>query len=171
MADTATMNALANEARRQEIRGKVQRLRGAAEQVGTFARDLSTTSGDIARRLASAEAELAAFESGAGPGITDSFGMRTTVDNFATEERTIGQAAAIDFIKANPECSTEEAVAAWTAGVAAWLPEGQPPTHSPEGLLQLYTRNLVAWGKIPEPTWDAFRGVVIATPKDDLLNL
>lgn len=57
------------------------------------------------------------------------------------------------------------------AGVAAWLPEGQPPTQDPGGLLQLYAANLLKWGKTPDASWESFRAVVIATSKDALLSL
>jgi hypothetical protein len=169
--DQNTMNIIANEARRQELRAKVAALKAEAGAFAVVAQILSSTNGDAIRRLNQTQNELAALEAGAGPGVTDNFGMRTSVDNFATEERTVGQGAAVDFIQANPECSEAEAVAAWLDGVAAWLPEGQLPTHSPQGLLNLYIRNLMAWGKLGEPTWDSFRAFVAITPKDVLLGM
>lgn len=169
--DTTAMNALANEARRQELKTKEANLQGNADALASLAALLSQTLGDVQRRLVSVRAERAAQEAGAGPGITGAFGLRTDVDNFATEERTVGQAAAIDFIKANPDCPAEDAIGAWVAGVAAWLPEGALPTHSPAGLLALYTQVLLAGGRIPEGTWDHFRAFVAVTPRETLLGL
>lgn len=76
--DIAIQNALANESRRQELRGKVQALQGQANMLSAFASDLSATSADISRRLQTAQAELSALEAGAGPGITDTWGDRAT---------------------------------------------------------------------------------------------
>lgn len=72
--DTTTANILANEARRRELQQKVARLQGTLEHGASLATMISTTNGDTQRMLQQAQAELAALEAGAGPGITDDFG-------------------------------------------------------------------------------------------------
>ena len=74
--DSATANALANEARRQELRGRVARLQGEATSQASLATIISTTSSDTQRLLATATAELSALEAGAGPGVSDDFGAK-----------------------------------------------------------------------------------------------
>ena len=75
--DATTLNTLANEARRIELKQKVAKLQGLAEAQSQFATLASTNCGDSQRRLQAALNELTALEGGAGPGLTDDFGLRT----------------------------------------------------------------------------------------------
>lgn len=77
--DTNTMAILANEARRRELQQKVARLQGTLEHGATLATMISASNGDTQRMLTQAQGELAALESGAGPGITDDFGYKADI--------------------------------------------------------------------------------------------
>lgn len=74
--DANTQIALANEARRIELKQKVAKLQGLAEAQSQFATLASTSCGDSGRRLQAALNELTALEAGAGPGLTDDFGLK-----------------------------------------------------------------------------------------------
>lgn len=74
--DATIQTALANEARRNELRCKVAALQEAVSTSANLATIISSAVGDAQRRLDAAKASLAALESGAGPGITDDFGYR-----------------------------------------------------------------------------------------------
>lgn len=74
--DTATQTALANEARRNELRCKVNQIQGEVNTGANLATIISSSVGDAQRRLDAAKASLAALESGAGPGLTDDFGYK-----------------------------------------------------------------------------------------------
>jgi hypothetical protein len=74
--DPAITTALANEARRNELRCKVNRIQGEVTTGANLASTISSSVGDASRRLDQAKAELAALESGAGPGLTDDFGYK-----------------------------------------------------------------------------------------------
>ena len=98
-------------------------------------------------------------------------GVRQTssVDDYCLNERTIGQGAAIDFIKANPECSEEEALSAWLEAVTAAIPV---VTHDPKGLLKLYVGNMAGQMATPGDTaWEAFRAFVGMTDKSKLMGM
>lgn len=75
--DATVQTALANEARRNELRCKVAQLQGEVTTGANLATTISSTVGDAQRRLDAAKASLAALESGAGPGLTDDFGYKT----------------------------------------------------------------------------------------------
>lgn len=99
----------------------------------------------------------------------DTVGFYSSVDQMLRAERFAGKAASVDFIKANPECTEAEAVAAWdAAGLAATgLPVLLQDTAS---LAQVYRLNLVAGGYIAEPTWEAQRAWIVATDKSVVLG-
>lgn len=92
--DAAITTALANEARRNEMRCKVNQIQGEVTTGANLATIISSTVGDAQRRLDAAKASLAALESGAGPGLTDDFGYKT--DHLAA---FIEAAAAAGLIK------------------------------------------------------------------------
>jgi hypothetical protein len=74
--DVAITTALANEARRNELRCRVNQIQGEVTTGANLATIISSTVGDAQRRLDAAKASLAALESGAGPGLTDDFGYK-----------------------------------------------------------------------------------------------
>ncbi len=74
--EAAIQTALANEARRNELRCKVNQIQGEVTTGANLATIISSTVGDAQRRLDAAKASLAALESGAGPGLTDDFGYK-----------------------------------------------------------------------------------------------
>jgi len=74
--DATIQTALANEARRNELRCRVAQIQGEVTTGANLATIVSSSVGDAQRRLDAAKASLAALESGAGPGLTDDFGYR-----------------------------------------------------------------------------------------------
>ena len=42
------------------------------------------------------------------------------------------------------------------------------PTQNPAGCLEEYLLDMTAVGNIPEPTWEAFRAWIVATPVDQM---
>lgn len=168
--DATTKTALANEARRQELGKKVARLRGEADATASIASIASRTNTDALRRLQSAQDELAALEAGAGPGLTDEFGERSSVDLLLRTERFAGKAASVDYVKANPECAESDAIAAWDE--AAKAATGLPLViQGPGALGALYRQNLMQAGLIQEPTWEAQRAWILATPAETVMGL
>jgi hypothetical protein len=168
--DANTKTALANEARRQELGKKVARLRGEVDAIASFASLAARTNTDAVRRLQSATDELSALEAGAGPGLTDEFGDRSSVDLLLRTERFAGKSAAVDYVKANPECTEAEAIAAWKD--AAKAATGLPGViQSPAALGALYRQNLMQAGMIRESTWEAQRAWILATPAETVLGL
>jgi len=77
--DLTIQTALANEARRTELKQKVAKMQGLVEAQANLATLLSSNCGDSQRRLQSAQNELTALEGGAGPGITDDFGYKADI--------------------------------------------------------------------------------------------
>lgn len=162
--DTTTANALANEARKQEARASVAGLRAEVNAYAVLGQILSSTNGDAQRRLTNALSELAALEAGAGPGLTDEFGGRSSVDQLLRTERFAGKSAAVDFVKANPECLKADAIAAWEE--AAKAATGLPLViQSPAALGALYRQQLLANGLIQADTWEEQRAWIVATDK------
>lgn len=74
--DATTQTALANEARRIELKQKVAKMQGLVEAQASLATLLSVNCGDSSRRLQAAQNELTALEAGAGPGISDIYGAK-----------------------------------------------------------------------------------------------
>ena len=75
----------------------------------------------------------------------------------------------MDFIKANPTCTEQQALDAWqAAGLAA---TGLPALLQNHVLLaKLYQQNLLAGGYTSEATWEAQRAWIIATPKSVIMG-
>ncbi len=99
-------------------------------------------------------------------------GYRQTslVDDRANTERTVGQTAVALAIKADPELTLDAAMALWTTNATAYRESigRTTPTQNPEGCLEEYLMDMQAAGNIPEPTWEAFRAWIYATPLDKL---
>lgn len=168
--DNSIANTLANEARRQELRAKVAKLQGTAEAQASQAQALSQSNGDTIRRLQSAMAELSALETGAGPGVTDSFGAFSSVDQFLQKEREAAKSAAVDYIKENPSCSEEDAVKVWDDAALASHP-GVPVVAQPGAAMSMiYRMNLIKAGQIVGTDWEAHRGWIVVTDKSKIMG-
>lgn len=120
---------------------------------------------------AQARASIALQEAQAAIGQAGvTVGLKSSVTTRAEAERTQGQSAAIDVIKADPAISEASAIAAWRAGVV--LPSGRTiPLHDPGGLLEEYAANAHAAGAIPDTSWQAFRAFIVATDKQVLMGM
>ncbi len=170
--DTTISTALANEARRQELRLKVAALSGQQAANASLASSLSVQASDLEQRLASAKAQLATLEQGAGPGITDDFGEYSTLEQAMRVERFAGKAACIDYVKANPTCAEADALAAYkTAALAARPADRQWLLIDPSSLRQEYSASLVKLGLIPDTTWASWAAWIVATDKATILGL
>lgn len=168
--DATVLNALANEARRQEARAKTSRLEGEVSALAIQAAALSSANGDAMRRLERARTELAGLEAGAGPGITGEFGQYSAIDQILRAERFAGKSASIDAIKANPTISLDSAEAAWT--VAALEATGLEQLGVEPGFYgALYRQQLLSAGRIQEATWEAQRAWIVATDKDEIMGI
>jgi hypothetical protein len=77
--DPTLATALANEARRVELKTATANLEGQVAAIASQSQILAQQAGDISRRLQTKKAELAALEAGAGPGITEDFGAREDI--------------------------------------------------------------------------------------------
>jgi hypothetical protein len=169
--DTTTATILSNEARRNELKRKIAAIEQELKDVSTYAALFSQTNADAQRRLASATAELSALESGAGPGLTADFGLKSSVTQSCEAERAAGKAAAIDYIKANPTCTQDDALAAYRRAALATRPaDRQWLLCDPANVLREYMVHCVP-AKIAEATWEAFAAFVVTTDKDSLLAL
>jgi hypothetical protein len=130
---------------------------------------LTSVNNDNAILLAEAQAELAAIEAGAGPGITADYGPKSIVTQLVETERAAAKSAAIDFIKANPQCTEADAVQAWEAAALASHSNFQYVLQSGMAMLELYRANMLAANIITDNTWEAQRAWVIATDKATIL--
>ena len=171
MAITDVQTALANEARRQELKQQIAGLQGSMNATASAVQKLNSVNSDNAIALAHAQAELSALDQGAGPGITADFGPKSTVTQLIEVERFAAKDAVIDYVKANPTCSENDADNAWRAAAMASHPEF--PMVIPDGLVmsQLYRANLLKAGLIGEDSWAAHRQWMLNNPKDVIESL
>jgi hypothetical protein len=117
--------------------------------------------------------------SGAADGsIIEGYGKYSGLEQEAREERFAGKGAAIDFIVANPECTEEEAILAYsTAALAARPSDRQYILLNPASLLKEYRKNAVVLsgeGKLPmtvTDTWESFRTFLLLMPKEALMGM
>jgi hypothetical protein len=95
-------------------------------------------------------------------------GAYSSIDQALQKERFAGKAAVIDFLKANPGATEDQAVAAWTpAAIAATgLPACIVP---PANYLDLFTSDLHNQGLIPDLTWGSLVAWVVATDKETIM--
>jgi len=163
--------ALANEARRGELKQKVAKLTGQAEATASLGQRITTINNDTLIQLDNARAELAALEAGAGPGVTADYGQKSIISQLLETERFAAKEAVIDYVKANPECSEDDADGVWEEAALASHP--QFPLVLQDGLVfsALYRANLLAGGYIAENSWAAHRQFVLNTPKDVLVKM
>jgi hypothetical protein len=165
MAITDVQTALANEARRQELRTKVAGLQGSMDATASAVQKLNSVNSDNAIVLVAVKAELAALEAGAGPGVTENFGPKSVVTQMVEQERFAAKSATVDFVKANPACSEDEAYAVWQAAALAAHPTFLLVIQDGLVMAKLYRANLLKVGLIDEDTWAAHRQWIIVTPK------
>lgn len=165
MATTDVQTALANEARRQELRQKIAGLVGSMNATASAVQRLNSVNSDSQISLSAAQDELAALEAGAGPGITADFGPKSIITQMVETERFAAKDAAIDYIKANPTCSEADAAAAWNNAALASHPEFTQVIQDGLVMSALYRVNLVKANLIPDNTWESHRAFIINTAK------
>jgi hypothetical protein len=165
--------ALANEARRQELKQRVARLKGFIDAVTQFNNSAAPVINDVAVKINAAQADLTALDEGEGQGLTVDYGAYSTIEQSMRAERFAGKAAAIDYVKSNPECSLNDAVGAYVVvAMQTRPPDRQYLLQDPTSLLTEYRLNAVALGAIPaESGWEGFRQLVYATPKEVLMGM
>lgn len=123
---------------------------------------LNAAQGQNAATLADLQASLQAAQS--------VYGEYSATDQVLRTERFAGKAASIDYVKANPDCTEDDATEAWTT--AALAATGRSKLFQDPGELgALYREQLVAAGLISEPTWEAQRAWIAATDKDAVMGL
>lgn len=100
----------------------------------------------------------------------DNYGAKSIVDTFLFNERTAAKSAAVDYVKANPECTQFEAEVAWDQGGLASHPGLDVVCQPGASMSILYRGNLLAGGYITENTWEAHRAWIVATPKEIIMG-
>jgi hypothetical protein len=164
--------AVANESRRQALRTAV----AAGKEKQKILSLLATLIGDqqfTAKQSLDADtSSLVALETSIGPGVDANVGEYSTTDQAMRAERFAGKAAAVDYVKANPTASEDAATSAYrTAALAIRPASRQWLLQDPLALRQEYTATLVAYGLIPDPSWESWRAWILATDRDVILGL
>jgi len=95
-------------------------------------------------------------------------GFVSSVSSLEIIERNAGIQGAATFIQANPTCTLDEAVQAWTTSAIA-ATELQVLIQNPNTLFQIYATNLHNAGVISDTTWESLRSWIIATPIAEIL--
>lgn len=166
MANNEEMQTyIANQARREELRISIARLVGSIDATASASQRLNSLNSDAQMILAGKQTELAALEAGAGPGVTADFGPKSGITQMIETERFAAKDAVVDYVKANPECSEEDAAEQWKAAALASHPGF--PLVLQDGLVMsaLYRSNLLKAGLIVEDTWAAHRQWILANAK------
>lgn len=163
--------ALANEARRQELKFKISNLQGSANATAALQQRISALNADAARELIALQAELAALNAGAGSGITDDFGEKSSMTQLLENERRAGNSAVIDLIKSDQNATEDDATAAWEAAAAA-VHQTPPdlPFQRGKYIGAAYRTRLAAAGVINADNWSEFSAWVYATDKETILS-
>jgi hypothetical protein len=170
--DLATQTYLTNDARRQELRIKIAKLKGEMIASSSLSQSIASLNNDAQTALSAAQSELATLEAGGGPGATSDFGPYSTTDQALQNERTTGKSALIDYIKLNTACLEADAIAQWkTAALKGRPVDRQWLLHDPQALRYEYSANLVALKYVVDNTWASFRAWVVATAKTDIMGL
>lgn len=171
MATTDVQTALANEARRQELKQRIASTQGAMNATASAVARLNSINSDGAVTLALAQAELIALDQGAGPGITADFGPKSSVTQLIEMERFAAKDACIAFVKANPACDEVDAAAAWNAAALASHPAFASVIQDGMVMSALYRANLVSAGLIGANSWEAHRQFILNTDAPTLESL
>lgn len=168
MATTDVQTALANESRRQELRQKIAGLQGSMNATSSIVQRLNSVNSDDQISLTSAQAELAALESGAGPGVTADYGPKSIVTQLVESERFAAKDATIAYVKANPGCTEEEAAQAWDAAALASHPDFTMVIQGGLVMSAMYRANLLKAELISENTWESHRAFILNTSTEVL---
>jgi hypothetical protein len=163
--------ALANEARRTELRLKINGLKGQIKASAVAMDRISSINSDASVSLQNAQSELSALETGAGPGITDNFGEKSSITQMLELERAAAKSSTIDYVKANPTCSQSEAAQAWDSGALSSHPTFPIVLQPALPFSNLYQAQLVALGYIQSATWENQRAWIVATTKDNIMSI
>jgi hypothetical protein len=165
MSITDVQTALANEARRQELRQKIAGLQGSMNATASLVQRLNSVNSDAQISLASAQDELVALEAGAGPGITADYGPKSVITQLVEAERAAAKDAAIDYIKANPTCAEADAATAWNNAALASHTDFPVVIQDAITMSKLYKANLIKANLIPDDTWESYRTFIVNTDK------
>jgi hypothetical protein len=165
------MGWMANEARRQELRQKVAGLKGTIDATASAIQKLNSVNSDNQILLTEAQSELASLEAGAGPGITDDFGPKSVITQLVESERLAAKSAAIDFIKANPACTEDEAATAWNDAALASHPDFTTVIQDAITLSKVYKANLLKANMITDDTWESYRTFILNTDKTTIMTM
>lgn len=171
---------LAHEALIRDSRAKCHRLEGEVNATAAVAALLehkptgakaavAALNQEGRNALAQARMDLARTEA-QGSSALDAYGKASDITQILLNERQAGKRGAWEAVQADPECSEETAVAAWTA--AALAETGLPAlTQDPIALAGLYRERLVNAGLATEPTWEGQRAWLAVTPLETVLGL
>lgn len=162
--------ALANEARRVSLTAQAAQLQGVLDTVNTISTNINSIKYNAQQQKSAVDASLVSITSSTGPGITADFGPKSVIDQFLDAERYAAKSATIDFIKANPTCTEQEAANIWNTAAIASHPEFIYAVQ--EGLVmgKLYQVNLTSRLFISSPTWENQRTWITATAKDVIME-
>lgn len=160
--------ALANESRRQELKQKIANLVGSINATAGAVQRLNSINSDNQIAYQAARDELDALETGAGPGITADYGPKSIITQMVELERFAAKDAVIDYVKANPECTEDDAAQAWDAAALASHPDFAQVIQPALVMSALYRANLVKASLIPDDTWESHRAFIINTAKTSI---
>jgi hypothetical protein len=166
-----TDQIIANEARRQELRIGIAGLEGQVNATASAVQRLNSVNSDAVIALQEKREELAALEAGAGPGVTSDFGRKSAITQMIEAEREAAKGAAIDFVKANPDCSEDDAALAWDAAAIDAHPEFPHVIQGGAVMLALYRAKLAGADIIHDATWESQRAWVLATSKAVIMGM
>ena len=162
-------NAVAKERLLRDAEIKKARARGRLNAFEDSIAALATMLTTAQSAFNAARIDLDSVQGDTGSVVTDGFGPYSIVDTLLRQERFAGKSAAVDFIKANPTCTEEEAEETWA--VAAKLATGRDTLMVPVHRYSvLYQENLFAAGYTTEASYETQRAWIIATPKETIMG-
>jgi hypothetical protein len=134
---------------------------------------LVSVNNDAQITLDEKRAELASLEAGGGLGVTDSYGPKSQITQLIEAEREAAKSAAIDYVKANPECTEDAAAQAWDDAALAAHPDFAHVIQGGAVMIALYRANMLKTNppKLPDDTWESQRAWVLATDKAEIMNM
>ena len=165
------LEAILREARLRDARAAYARAKGRLEVTCEMARTVAVENQKANADTQKAYAEIIALETDpAAAGPLSSYGQYSTVDQALRAERFLGKAASVDFVKAHPECTEQEAITAWEAACILEATGLPAVVQSPAILGQIYRANLLKAGLVPDATWESQRAWILATPKETIMG-
>jgi hypothetical protein len=169
--DLSILNALAAEVRKTDAQKAFLRAQERYDAVNELYKLLVIRQADAKRGLDTATTDLTTATTSA-PGLTDDFGQFSSVDQALRTERFAGKSAVIDYIKAFPNCTIEEAAAAYSEAALATRPEGQKVLlQNPQALFGFYASTAKTMAIIPDASWESFRAMVYNLAKEMLMGM